>query len=116
MEEIEAKTGARAEEEDTTGGDKTADETVVEEIRKVTERRCLRQERRRADLDIGDKERGKRHSSDNAPKRLKTGSRERENDKADTLPEDDEGGREAEDEKTEEDETEEETRDEEVET
>ena len=45
-------------------------------------------------MDIGDKESRKRHSSDNAPKRLETGSRGREKDKDDTLPEDDEGGRE----------------------
>ena len=105
--EIGAKTGvgAEEEEEDTTGdgktaddagGGKTADETAAEEIRKATERRCLRRERRRADLDIGDKENGKRHSSDdNTPKRLDTGR----------------GGRETEDEKPEE-----EAGDEEVET
>ena len=43
--EIGAKTGARAEEaeaEDTTEDDKT----TVEEIGRVTERRCLRRERR----------------------------------------------------------------------
>ena len=47
-------------------------------------------------MDIGDKESGKRHSSDdNTPKRLDTGRGGREKDKDDTLPEDDEGGREA---------------------
>ena len=59
-------------------------------------------------MDIGDKESGKRHSSDNTPKRLETGSGGRENDKDDTLP-DDERGRGAEDEKTEGDEAEGET-------
>ena len=88
--EIGAKTEARAED------DKTAGETAAEEIRRAMERQCLRWERRRADLDIGDKESGKRHSSDNIPKRLETGSGRRENDKEDTLPENDEGGREAE--------------------
>ena len=118
MEEVEAKTGARTEEEDTAeddktaddaGGGKTADETAAEAIRKATERQCLRRERRRVDLGIGDKESGKRHSSDgNKSKQLKTGSGARKNDKDDTLP-NDEGGTEAEDEKTEEDEAEEET-------
>ena len=52
VEDIEAKTGARAKEEDITEDDKTADETATaeetaaEEIRKATERRCLRRERR----------------------------------------------------------------------
>ena len=98
MEEIEicAKTGARAED------DKTVDETAAEEIRRATERRCLRRERQPVDLDIGDKESGKRHSSDgNTSKRLKTGSGARGNNKADTLPEDHEGGREVEDEEVE---------------
>ena len=99
--EIGAKTGTRAddaeaeaeaEEDDTTDDDKTAGETVAEEIRKAAERRCLRRERRRADLDIGDKESGKRHSSDNTSKRLETGSGGRGNDKDDTLPDDEGAG------------------------
>ena len=91
VDDAEAEAAAEAEEEDTTDDDKTADETAAEEIRKATERRRLRRERRRADLDIGDKERGKRHSSDdNIPKRLDMGSGGREIDKDDTLLEDDE--------------------------
>ena len=113
VEKIEAKTGvdAEAEERDTieddkiaddARGSKIADEMVAEGIRKATERQCLWREHRRADLDIGDKESGKRHSSDgNISKRLKTGSGAREKDKDDTLP-DDEGGREVEDKKPEE--------------
>ena len=105
VEEIEAKTGARAEkaeaeaedieaeagaeEEDTTEDGKTAGETATEEICRAAERQCLRREYRQADLEIGDKESRKRHSSDgNTSKRLKTGSGARENDKDDTLPDD----------------------------
>ena len=96
VDDAEAEAAAEAEEEDTTDDDKTAGETAAEEIRKATERRCLRRERRRANLDIGDKESRKRHSSDdNIPKRLDMGSGGQETDKDDTLPEDNEGGREA---------------------
>ena len=63
--ETEAKAEAEVEEEDMTEDDKIADETAAEEICKAMERRCLRRERWQADLDIEDKESGKRHSSDN---------------------------------------------------
>ena len=58
-------------------------------------------------MDIGDKESGKRDSSDNVPKRLKIGSGGRENDKDDTLLEDNETkeGETEETEETEEEET-----------
>ena len=127
--EIGAKTGARAEEaeaeagaeeEDTTEDSKMTgemapeEETAAEEIRRATERRYLRRERRRADLDIEDKESRKRHSLDNAPKRLKIGSGGRENDKDDALPEDEDVGKEVEEIK--EDKMEENAGDEKVET
>ena len=114
---IEAKIGVRAEaeaeagveEKDTTAGETaTEEETAAEKICRGTERQCLWRERQRTDLDIGDKESGKRHSSDNVLKQLKTESGGRENDKDDTLLKDKDIGKE--------DETKEEARDEEVET
>ena len=69
--EIGAKIGVEAEveaEDITAGQTVTEEEIAAEDIRKAAERRCLRSECPRADLDIGDKESGKRHSSDNAPK------------------------------------------------
>ena len=119
VEDVEAEAGAEVKEEDTTEDDKIADdmateeETMVEEMHKAAERQYFLRDRRRADLNIGDKESRKRHSLDNVPKRLETGSRGRENDKDDTLPDDEDVGKENE---TEDEKPEEEAKDEEEET